>query len=75
MKKANSPTVPGKESLEQMPELDQTRFRRRPGRGHHQHLRLGGIVAIDADLWAHFGSAQAVNEALRTLLAQSASRK
>jgi len=52
-----------------MPEIDDERFRRRPGRGHHVDRKLGPIVAIDADLWSHFGSAEAVNDALRQLVA------
>ena len=65
MKKQNDPSP---ESLKEMPEIDDERFRRRPGRGHHAHLRVGGIVTIDADLWAHFGSAEAVNDALRRVV-------
>jgi len=56
---------PSASSLEEMPEIDDQRFRRRPGRGHHATRNVGEIVAIDADLWSHFGSAKAVNDALR----------
>jgi hypothetical protein len=59
---------PSDESLEEMPEIDGSRFRRRPGRGHHTHLRAGTEVTIDPDIWPHFGSAEAVNEALRALV-------
>jgi hypothetical protein len=62
-------TEPNAESLEEMPEIDDERFRRRPGRGHHAHRSAGEIVAIDADLWSHFGSAAAVNDALRQVVA------
>jgi hypothetical protein len=63
------PTEPSAESLEEMPEIDDERFRLRPGRGHHAHRNVGEIVAIDADVWSHFGSADAVNDALRQIVA------
>jgi hypothetical protein len=54
------------ESLAEMPEVtDEQRFRRIPGRGRYAKLRAGDLVRIDPDLWAHFGSAEAVNKALR----------
>ena len=62
-------TEPSAESLEEMPEITDEHFRRRPGRGHHAHRNVGEIIAIDADLWSHFGSAEAVNDALRQLVA------
>jgi uncharacterized protein (DUF4415 family) len=62
MKKQSDPSP---QSLEEMPEIDASRFQRRPGRGHHADRSVGEIVKIDADLWAHFGSAEAVNAALR----------
>lgn len=65
MKKQNEPSA---ESLEEMPEIDDQRFRRRPGRGHHASRSAGEIVTIDADLWSHFGSAEAVNDALRRVV-------
>ena len=65
MKKQTDPIT---ESLEEMPEINDERFRRRPGRGHHAHRSAGEIVAIDADLWGHFGSAEAVNDALRQIV-------
>ena len=58
------------ESLEEMPEIDDQRFRRLPGRGHHVNRSLGEIVAIDPDLWAHFGSAEAVNDTLRRIVSE-----
>lgn len=67
MKKHDKPSP---ESLEEMPEIDYQRFRRLPGRGHHVNRSLGEIVAIDPELWAHFGSAEAVNEALRRVVAE-----
>jgi uncharacterized protein (DUF4415 family) len=63
------PTEPSAQSLEEMPEIDDQRFRRRPARGQHAHRDVGQIVTIDADLWSHFGSAEAVNDALRQIVA------
>ena len=68
MKKANEQLEPTQASLEEMPELNEPRFRRRPGRGHHANRSTGEIVLIDADLWSHFGSAEAVNDALRRVV-------
>lgn len=59
---------PSPESLEEMPEIDDDRFRRRPGRGHHVRREVGEIVVIEAELWKHFGSAKAVNDALRRIV-------
>jgi hypothetical protein len=67
MKKQNEPSA---ESLEEMPEVDDQRFRRRPGRGNHASRSVGEIVTIDADLWSHFGSAEAVNDALRRVVVE-----
>ena len=61
-------TEPSQADLEAMPEIDDKRFRRRPGRGHHADRSVGSIVTIDPELWAHFGSAEAVNEALRRVV-------
>lgn len=36
--------------------------------GHHAERNVGNIVLVDEDLWAHFGSARAVNDALRRLI-------
>lgn len=65
------PSEPSAASLEEMPEIDEQRFRRRPGRGHHARRNVGEIVTIDAELWAHFGSEQAVNDALRRVVAEA----
>jgi hypothetical protein len=54
MTKQNEPNA---ESPAEMPEIDDHRFRRRPGRGHHASGSAGEIMTIDADLWSHFGSA------------------
>ena len=63
-KKASEDTEPTAESLAEMPEINDSRFRRRPGRGHHTACSVGEIVTIDTDLWPHFGSERAVNDAL-----------
>jgi hypothetical protein len=67
MKKPDEPTDA---SLEEMPEIREPRFHRRPGRGHHANRGAGEIVAIDAELWSHFGSAEAINDALRHMVAE-----
>ena len=64
------PSESSAQALEEMPELREPRFRRRPGRGHHAARSLGEIVTIDAEVWAHFGSAEAVNDALRRVVAE-----
>jgi hypothetical protein len=63
------PSEPSQESLDEMPEINDERFRRRPGRGHHAERDVNQSVVIDDDLWAHFGSAEAVNDALRQVVA------
>jgi hypothetical protein len=61
---------PTEQSLAEMPELtDERRLQRRPGRGHHSKLQAGDLVRIAPDLLAYFGSAEAVNEALRGVVA------
>ncbi len=67
-KKTQEPEEPAAASLSEMPEIDASRFRRRPGRGHHTQLQIGEMVAVDPDLWPHFGSTEAVNAALRGLV-------
>jgi hypothetical protein len=39
-------------------------------RGSHHANRSTEIVAIEPELWLHFGSAEAVNDALRRVLAE-----
>ena len=73
-KKANDETEPTAASLAEMPEIDDARFRRRPGRGHHTARGVGEIVTIDTDLWPHFGSQRAINEALRNIVEKSQGR-
>jgi len=67
-KKAIEESEPTAESLAEMPEINDGRFKRRAGRGHHQTRSVGEIVAIDTDLWPHFGSQKAVNDALRRIV-------
>jgi hypothetical protein len=61
---------PTEASLEEMPEIDDERFRQLPGRGRRAERSLGELVAIDPELWAHFGSAEAVNDALRRVVSE-----
>ena len=70
-KKATEEAEPSAESLAEMPEINDQRFRRMPGRGHHASRSAGEIVAIDNDLWPHFGSQRAVNDALRQIVGKS----
>jgi len=67
-KKTPEPVEPSAEALEEMPEIDPSKLRRRPGRGHYAHLRGGELFAVDPDLWPYFGSSEAVNAALRGLV-------
>jgi hypothetical protein len=39
--------------------------------GRYVSRSVGEIVIIDAEIWAHFGSAEAVNDALRRLVAEN----
>jgi hypothetical protein len=64
----NKATEASESSLAEMPEIDETRFRRVPGRGHHAGRSTGNIVVIDGDIWQHFDSAAAVNAALRAVV-------
>ena len=70
-KKATEGNEPGADSLAEMPEINDARFKRRAGRGHHQTRSVGEIVAIDTDIWPHFGSRKAVNDALRRIVEKS----
>lgn len=66
---------PSADSLAEMPEVtDGQRFRRVPGRGHHASRRAGDLVRIDADVLAYYGSGEAVNAALRALIAEGRGR-
>jgi hypothetical protein len=67
-KKTPEPIEPSAEALAEMPEIGPSKFRRVPGRGHHTHLQTGELVAVEPDLWPHFGSSEAVNAALRGLV-------
>lgn len=61
---------PSAASLEEMPEISEPWCRRRPGRSQHADRSVGEVVAIEAELWHQFGSAGAVNDALRPLIAE-----
>lgn len=63
-KKAEEPSA---ESLAEMPEIDLSKHRIL-GRGRHIHRRAGELVRIDPELWTHFGSADAINKALRDVV-------
>lgn len=70
MKKASRYQEPSAESLRAFPEVDFSRLQR-GRRGKYAHLLTGEAVravVIDQDLWEHFGSARAVNSALRMLV-------
>ena len=67
-KKATDTGEPSAESLAEMPEVTQPRFRKRPGRGHHTERSLGNIVLIDEDVWEHFKTARVVNDALKRIV-------
>jgi hypothetical protein len=41
------PKEPSATSLEEMPEISEPRFRRKPGRGHHASRSVGELVAVD----------------------------
>lgn len=61
MKKAPKKTARRAKDPDMLPEYD---FRNAK-RGTHAHLVGAQLVSIDADVWAIFPSAQAVNDALR----------
>ena len=71
MSKKADRRAPSAASLREVPEVDPTRMRRLPKRGRYAHLATGVMahaVTVDADLWEHFGSAKAVNAALRAFV-------
>lgn len=62
---------PSAESLEEMPEIDDERFRCLPGRGHHVNRSLGELARHDRSrALGYFSSAEAVNDALRRLVSE-----
>lgn len=70
MSKATNTGGPSPESLRALPEVDFSRLRRGQ-RGKYAHVMTGEAVravVIAADVWEHFGSAKAVNRALRMLV-------
>lgn len=74
MKKANRVEGPSRESLREIPEVDFSKLRR-GRRGKYTHLMTGRsvhAVVIDPAVWPHFGSAEAVNTALKMLVALAA---
>lgn len=77
MKKATRCGEPSAKPLRAFPEVDFSRLRR-GRRGTYAHLLTGAAVRavlIDRDLWDHFGSARAVNAALRTLVGAAGKTK
>jgi hypothetical protein len=80
MRKASRVIGPSPDSLREIPEVDISKLRR-GHRGKYAHLTTGGTVhavVIDPAVWPHFGSAEAVNAALRMLVqlaGKAASRK
>ncbi len=50
-----NPDEPSPESLADMPELDDQRFRRRPGRGHHARLTSAAREIDPASVRAYVG--------------------
>src|SRR5436190_1285048 len=48
LKKVSEQPEPTPAALEEMPEINEQRFRRRPGRGHHASRSAGEIVIIDS---------------------------
>ena len=70
MRKASRILGPSPESLREIPEVDFSKLRR-GRRGKYAHLVTGRSVhaiVIDPAVWPHFGSAEAVNAALRMLV-------
>ena len=71
MKKVSSRfKEPSSESLREIPEVDLSKLRR-GRRGKYAHLMTGRsvhAVVIDPAVWPHFGSADAVNTALKMLV-------
>lgn len=70
MKKGHKLEEPSKESLRAFPEVDFSKLRR-GRRGKYAHLLTGRsvhAVVIDPAVWPHFGSASAVNTALKLLV-------
>jgi hypothetical protein len=67
MTNENRPTEPSPESLAEMPEVD---FRQavRPNRYANRRGEFRYTVALDRELWEHFGSQEKVVEALRLLV-------
>ena len=54
-----------KATEEMLPEYDFATMRERPNRFARDAGRMTHMVVVDKALWPHFGSAEAVNAALR----------
>lgn len=60
---------PSKQSLEEIPEVDFKQMRRLPrGKYAKKARRSFAVALVDPKLFAHFGSSEAVNAALRAVL-------
>jgi hypothetical protein len=57
------PSEPSAASLDEMPEINEPRFRRRPGRGHHASRGVGELVTVD-DVSDPNGSSDALDAPL-----------
>ena len=71
MKKRVDRREPSAASLRDIPEVDFAKLRRIGRRGRYAHLATGAMVhavVVEAELWEHFGSAKAVNAALRAFV-------
>jgi hypothetical protein len=74
MKKGSRSAEPSRESLRAFPEVDFSTLRR-GRRGKYAHLMTGRsvhAVVIDPAVWSYFGSAEAINAALKMLVALAA---
>ncbi len=70
MRKVSKREGPSAESLRAFPEVDFSKLSR-GRRGKYAHLMTGRsvhAVVIDPAVWPHFGSAEAVNAALKMLV-------
>jgi hypothetical protein len=62
-------TEPSKRSLREIPEVDFSRARRLPrGKYAAKARRSFAVAIVDPDLFARFGSSQAINSALRAVV-------
>lgn len=62
-------TEPTKRSLREIPEVDVAAFRRLPrGRYAAKARRSFAVALVEPELFAHFGSSEAINVALKALV-------